>query len=63
MAAFTCAEHLEMTMQDDIMTLHVVRRDIHTNEIAVIDLAADSGADRSPRSHWYEYRGAQRAGS
>lgn len=32
-------------MQDDIMTLNVVRRDIHTNEIAVIDLAAESGAD------------------
>lgn len=32
-------------MQDDIMTLRVVRRDIHTNEIAVIDLAAESGAD------------------
>ncbi|MCA8864397.1 MULTISPECIES: PDR/VanB family oxidoreductase [unclassified Halomonas] len=32
-------------MQDDIMTLRVVRRDIQTNEIAVIDLAAESGAD------------------
>lgn len=32
-------------MQDDIMTLHVVRRELQTNEIAVIDLAAESGAD------------------
>ncbi|WP_249978154.1 PDR/VanB family oxidoreductase [Vreelandella olivaria] len=32
-------------MQDDLMTLRVVRRDIHTNEIAVIDLAAENGSD------------------
>jgi vanillate O-demethylase ferredoxin subunit len=45
MAAFTCAETQEMTMQNDIITLRVVRRDAHTGEIIVIDLAAEDGGE------------------